>query len=199
MTDEDHEFSVGVKNQRGECIQRMDEETTRDEGNRTLYDRFTLTIFTYICQHVSNKQDAEDLLVEVFLAALQDEALSSLPAERQLAWLMRVTRNKLVDRHRHLALLTLVPIELAREVEDGASTPEQYIEQQECYERLYRALEQLSPLQRELLWLRYTKSLRFFEIAGILEKSEGAVRKLYSRTLQQLRGIYHQTAGGKQK
>ena len=180
-------------------MQRMGEETTRDEGNRTLYDRFALTIFTYICQHVSNTQDAGDLLVEVFLAAFNNEALSSLPAERQLAWLMRVTRNKLVDRHRHLALLTLVPIELAREVEDGASTPEQYIEQQESYERLYRALEQLSPLQRELLWLRYTKSLRFFEIAGILEKSEGAVRKLYSRTLQQLRGIYHQTAGGKQE
>jgi RNA polymerase sigma-70 factor (ECF subfamily) len=95
----------------------MDEETTRCEGNRALYDRFTLTIFTYICQQVSNKQDAEDLLVEVFLAAFNNEGLSSLPAERQLAWLLRVTRNKLVDRHRHLALLTLVPIELAREVE----------------------------------------------------------------------------------
>ena len=180
-------------------MQRMDEETIRDEGNRILYDRFTLTIFTSICQHVSNKQDAEDLLVEVFLAAFNNEALSSLPAERQLAWLMRVTRNKLVDRQRHLALLTLVPIELAREVEDDASTPEQYTEQQEMYERLYLALEQLSPLQQELIRLRYTNGLRVCEIAQILEKSEGAVRKLYSRTLQQLRGIYHQTEGGKQE
>ena len=65
----------------------MDEKTTRDEGNRILYDRFTLTIFTSICRHVSHKQDAEDLLVEVFLAAFSNEALSSLPAERQLAWL----------------------------------------------------------------------------------------------------------------
>jgi len=177
----------------------MDEETTRDEGNRILYDRFTLTIFTSICQHVSNKQDAEDLLLEVFLAAFNNEALSSLPAERQLAWLLRVTRNKLVDRHRRLALLTLVPLELAREVEDGASTPEQYLEQQESYERLYLALEHLSPLQRELIRLRYTKCLRFCEIAGILEKSESAVRKLYSRTLRQLRGIYRQTEGGKQE
>src|SRR5260370_16321152 len=152
----------------------MGEETTRDEGNRTLYERFTLTIFTSICQHVSNKQDAEDLLVEVFVAALNNEALSSLPAERQLAWLMRVTRNKLVDRHRHFALLTLVPLELAGEVEDSASTPEQAIEQQESYERLYRALEQLSPLQRELIWLRYTKRLPFSELPGILEKSQAA-------------------------
>jgi RNA polymerase sigma-70 factor (ECF subfamily) len=71
----------------------MDEETTRDGDYGTLYDRFTLTIFNYICQHVSNKQDAEDLLVEVFLAAFKNEALSSLPADRQMGWLLRVTRN----------------------------------------------------------------------------------------------------------
>jgi RNA polymerase sigma factor (sigma-70 family) len=177
----------------------MDEERAQDGVDGTLYDCFALTIFIYICQRVSNKQDAEDLLVEVFLAAFKNEGLSRLPIARQLAWLMRVTRNKLVDRHRHHALLTLVPLELASEVEDGAPTPEHYAEQQESYERLYRALEQLSPLQRELLWLRHTKSLRFCDIACMFEKSEVAVRQWYSRTLQQLRGIYHQTEGGKQR
>jgi RNA polymerase sigma-70 factor, ECF subfamily len=171
----------------------MDKGTTLDGVDGTLYDRFALTIFTYICQRVSNKQDAEDLLVEVFLAAFKNEGLSILPVARQLAWLLRVTRNKLVDHHRHYALLTLVPLELASEVVDGAPTPEQYAEQQESYEHLYRALEHLSPLQRELLWLRHTKSLRFCEIACMFEKSEVAVRQLYSRTLQQLRGIYQQT------
>ena len=180
-------------------MQRMGEETTRDEEDGTLYDRFALAIFTYLCQQVSHEQDAEDLLVEVFLAAFKNAVLSSFPAERQLAWLLRVARNKVIDRHRHLALFTLVPLELAREMEDGALTPEQYAEQQEKYERLYRALEQLSPLQRELIRLRYTKSLRFFEIAGILEKSEGAVRKLCTRTLQQLREIYQQTEREKQR
>jgi RNA polymerase sigma-70 factor (ECF subfamily) len=176
----------------------MDEEPTRDGVDGTLYDRFALTIFTYICQHVSNKQDAEDLLVEVFIASFKNEGLSRLPVARQLAWLLRVARNKLVDRHRHHALLTLVPIELASEVEDGAPTPEQYAEQQESYERLYRVLEQLSPLQRELIRLRHSKSLRFCDIACLFEKSEVAVRQLYSRTLQQLRRIYYQTEGEKQ-
>ncbi len=170
----------------------------RGEDNRTLYDRFALPIFGYICRQISNKQDAEDLLVEVFLAAFNNEDLSSFPAERQLTWLMRVTKNKLVDRHRHLALLTMVPIELTQEFEDGSPTPEQYAEQQESYERLYRALEQLAPLQRELIRLRYTKNMSNFEIAGILGKTEGAVRQLYSRTLHQLRGIYQQIDGGKQ-
>jgi RNA polymerase sigma factor (sigma-70 family) len=174
----------------------MDAEIAQDEVDGALYDRFALTIFTYLGQQISNEQDAEDLLLEVFLAACKNEALSSLPTERQLAWLLRVARNKVVDRYRHLALLTLVPIELAGELEDAAPTPEQYMEQQEMYERLYLALEHLSPFQRELIRLRYRNGLRFSEIAGILEKSEGAVRKLCMRTLQQLRGIYTRTERG---
>jgi RNA polymerase sigma factor (sigma-70 family) len=177
----------------------MDVETTRDEGDGSLYDRFALPIFTYLCQQVSHEQDAEDLLIEVFLAAYNKEALIGLPPERQLAWLYRVARNKVVDRSRHHAHLSQVPLELTREMEDGSPTPEQYAERQESFERLYRALEQLSPLQRKLIWLRYTRGLRFPEIAGILEKSEEAVRQLYSRTLQHLRGIYQQAERGEQR
>src|SRR6266700_6914186 len=132
----------------------MDEEPTQDEVDGTLYDRFALAIFTYICQHVSNRQDAEDMLVEVFLAAFNNEGVAGLPVARQLAWLLRVARNKLVDHHRHYALVTLVPIELANDVEDETPTPEQYAEQQQSYDRLYRVLEQLSHLQRELIQLR---------------------------------------------
>jgi len=177
----------------------MDAEIARDEVDAALYDRFALTIFTYLGQQVSNEQDAEDLVLEVFLAAFNNEALASLTAERQLAWLLRVARNKVVDRYRHLALLTLVPIGLVGELEDGAPTPEQYTEQQEMYERLYLALEHLSLLQQELIRLRYTNGLRFSEIAQILGKSEGAVRKLCARTLQQLRGLYHQAEREKQR
>jgi RNA polymerase sigma-70 factor (ECF subfamily) len=108
----------------------------RDEANRALYDRFAYPIFGYISRHLSNKQDAEDLLAEVFLAAFNNEDLTGFSVGRQLTWLKRVTKNKLIDRYRHLALFTQVPIELARDVEDATPTPEQYIQQQESYERL---------------------------------------------------------------
>jgi RNA polymerase sigma-70 factor (ECF subfamily) len=169
----------------------------RDEANRTLYDRFVLPVSRYICRYISNKQDAEDLLVEVFLAAFNNKDLACLSIERQSAWLLRVARNKVVDRQRRLAHFTMVPIELARELEDTMPTPEQYVQQQESYERLSRALERLAPLQRELLQLRYAREMNNVEIAGILGKSEGAIRQLYSRTIHQLRAIYQQMEGGK--
>ena len=37
--------------------------TDQNSVESTLYDRFAVTIFQYLCQQVSNKQDAEDLLL----------------------------------------------------------------------------------------------------------------------------------------
>jgi RNA polymerase sigma factor (sigma-70 family) len=177
-------------------MQLLNTENAQYGVHSTLYDRFAVTIFQYLCQQVSNVQDAEDLLLEVFLAALQDESLSDRPAGQQLAWLRRVARNKVIDRYRHVALLNLLPIEQALEMEDTALTPEQYTERQENYERLYQSIAQLTALQRELIRLRYRNGLHYFEIAAILEKPEGAVRQLVVRTLRQLRTIYNQLERG---
>lgn len=163
----------------------------------SLYDRFAAPIFTYLLSQVSNEQDAEDLLLDVFLAALNNTSLSSLPAQGQLAWLRRVARNKVIDRYRHVALLTLLPIEQAMETIDNAFTPEQHAERQETFTHLYQAIAHLSTPQQELLRLRYREGLRFYEIAALLEKPEGTVRKLMVRTLRQLRTIYDQREGEK--
>src|SRR6266852_5107558 len=110
----------------------------------------------------------------------------------QLAWLRRVARNKAIDRYRHTALLALLPLEQVAEMEDHQLTPEQSVERQEKYLRLYQALRQLSPPQQELIQLRYGDGLRFAEIAGLLAKPEGTLRKLLMCTLRQLRTRYDQ-------
>lgn len=156
----------------------------------TLYDRLAPTIFTYLRQQVTSQQDAEDLLLEVFSAVLNKQELSDLPEAQQLAWLRRVARNKVIDRYRRNALRTELPLEQAVEMEDGQLTPEAYAVQQESYERLHLALEQLSPQQQQLIQLRYGNGLRLVEIAGMLEKPEGTVRKMLFRTLRRLRAIY---------
>jgi RNA polymerase sigma factor (sigma-70 family) len=158
--------------------------------DEALYNRFASTILIYLMQQVANPQDAEDLLLEVFIASLSNTTLSELSPERQLAWLRRVARNKVIDRYRHNTLITLLPLDQALTKEDHALTPEEYAERQESLHFLYQALGQLSPLQQELLRLRYRKDLRFAEIGTILGKTEGAIRKLLARTIRQLHQIY---------
>jgi len=180
----------------GAHMQQQPVDTAQGGFDASLYDRFAATIFTYVLNQVQHEQDAEDLLLEVFLAALSSESLSSLPVQEQLAWLRRVAHNKVIDLYRHVALLTLLPIEQAMETIDDALTPEQHAEQREKFTHLYQAIAHLPALQRELLRLRYRDGLRFYEIAAALEKPEGTVRKTMIRTLRQLRTIYDQLEGG---
>lgn len=158
----------------------------------SLYDRYASTIFAYLYQQVSSRQDAEDLLLEVFMAALTSDTLTNLTGEQQLAWLRRVARNKAIDRYRHTTALAMLPLEQILETEDDQPTPEQRTIQQEKYEHLYRSLEQLSPLQQQLIRLRYGNGLRLVEIAELLNKPGGTVRKLLARTLRQLRTTIEQ-------
>ena len=177
---------------------QLNADEARNDIENTIYQRFASPILAYLCQQVSNEQDAEDLLLEVFVAALNDETFSGLPAGRQLAWLRRVARNKVINRYRHITLLTMVPLEQVMEREDEEPTPAQHAEQRETYERLYQALMQLSPLQQELLGLRYGTGLRLVEIADLLAKPEGTVRSLLNRTLHQLRQIFDQLERGEE-
>src|SRR5438034_5977107 len=101
-------------------MQQLNTDDTSNAVDSTFYDCFAAIIFQYLLQRVSNEQDAEDLLLEVFVAALKDKSLTNLSTAEQLAWLKRVARNKVIDRYRHVAVLNLLPIEQALELEDTA-------------------------------------------------------------------------------
>ncbi|QBD79646.1 sigma-70 family RNA polymerase sigma factor [Ktedonosporobacter rubrisoli] len=163
--------------------ERQDEDTII-----TLYDRYASAIFTYVSRRLANQQDAEDILLEVFIAALKTNVLDDLSTVQQLAWLRRVAHNKIVDRYRRQQASTaLLPLQEALEAIDEGLTPEREIIRQEDYANLHRALEALPLKQQQVIQLRYSNNLRFKEIAALLQTTEGTVRKLLSRTLRSLR------------
>ena len=177
-------------------MQHLTQDDLQSSKTSALYTDFAATILVYLCQMVSNRQDAEDLLLEVFIAAFNSEVLLELTAARQLAWLRRVARNKVVDRYRHTKRLTMVPLDQAREKVDDELTPQQLAERRQVYERLSLVIGQLPPIQQELIRLRYGQDLRLNQIAEVFGKPEGTVRKLLSRTLRGLRHLYEQSERG---
>lgn len=166
-------------------------------GLDTVYVRFAPMLFMYLSRQVVNHHDTEDLLFEVFLSASKEAMLEAWPEESQLTWLRRVARNKVIDYYRHRGLIQWLPLVQANEVEDTHLTPEEQAQRQEEYAHLFQAIQRLKPVQQELLRLRYGHELRFTEIAGMLEKPEGSVRKMLTRTMRQLRKYYeHFERGG---
>jgi RNA polymerase sigma factor (sigma-70 family) len=168
-----------------------------DSPIAALYQEEALTIFTYILRRVPLREDAEDILLEVFLAALENETISDLNQEKQRAWLIRVAHNKIIDHRRYAGRRTAVPLEDVTETvycrED--TEPDQVVLQQEEYALLRENLTRLPALQQEVLHLRIAVGLRYAEIATRLNKREGAIRVLLSRSLNFLRNIYKQSGG----
>lgn len=170
--------------------QQRDENEVRTSSNAELYHRYAPIIFAYMLQHAVPREEAEDLTLEVFIAALERNNLAPLPDTEKLAWLRRVAHNKLVDSYRRFNRHPAVTLEHALMQNDIRSSPEQLILLQEEYERLYKTLTSLSALQQQVLRLRYGNELSFAEIAIMLNKREVAVRKILSRALATLHTIY---------
>lgn len=164
-----------------------------------LYQRHARMVLAYIRPRVDSKEDAEDLLVDVFLAAMQSETPLHLGEHEQLTWLRRVAHNKIVDRYRRLKRLpAAAPLDEFVEtlLDSDEHTPEALLLRGAEHAQLRVHLAGLSQVQQEVLRLRFAHELSTKEIAERLAKSDSAIRVLLSRTLNHLRALYEQRKGG---
>ncbi len=175
-------------------MHQQDESLQLESAAHALYQRYATSIFAYARLHTPSWEDAEDLTLEVFTAALEQDNLSRLTDKQQFVWLRSVAQHKLVDRYRRSIHVSVIPLEQVVETvqAEGTLSPEQVVVRREELQRLYTAVGKLSLLQQQILQLRVGDGLRFAEIAILLNKREETVRKLYSRTLALLRTIYEQ-------
>jgi RNA polymerase sigma factor (sigma-70 family) len=157
-----------------------------------LYQRSAPELLQYIRRHVPTQEDAEDILLEVFVAALEKQDLSTLSQQDQLAWLRRVAHNKFVDFYRRSTRQTSLPLQdLQHELYDeDEHAPELVALGSERHAQLRSHLALLPQIQQEVLRLRFAEDLRCPEIAKRLQKSDGAIRTMLSRVLNVLRTIY---------
>ena len=158
-----------------------------------LFDRYGEIIFAYVRMHPIPNEDAEDITLEVFLAAYERANLSALNTVEQLAWLKRVARNKIVDHYRRIHRRPTIALDQFDEaIVDEDTGPDELVVQKETHGELHTYVKQLSPFQQQLLYLRYGAGLHCTEIAVLVNKRESAVRQLLSRTIRRLRSLYQQ-------
>lgn len=152
-----------------------------------LYQRYKERIYRYLFLRVRREEDAADLTQQVFL-----KALSALPSYRErgvpfAAWLFRIAHHTASDTYRRKK--SAVSWErLADDEQVIVETDlESHILQQERLAHLRHLLDQLDPSKRELLALRFSAGLSAAEIALVVGKSQAAVKKQLTRTIQGLK------------
>lgn len=155
-----------------------------------LYERYVKKIYNYVYYRTGNTHDAEDLTARVFY-----RALTNLPkyTDRGLpfsAWLYRIAHNLVANWHRDQGRRILIPLPEVGPGEWGplrAEAPELVAETREEQERLQSAIRCLPDERQQLLILKFVEQLSNAEIGVVLNRSEGAVKSLYHRTLLALR------------
>ena len=177
----------------------MQQHVEKDGGGQkamaeNLFHRHAPAIFAFLCQQSPSREDAEDLLLEVFSAALEQPKLDSLSPKEQSSLLWAIARNKQVSAYRRRKRRPSVSMDLQREDQfvDREQTPEREIVRLEEYARLHSAIQTLPPLQQKVLQLRFINEWGSAQIASQIGKSETAVRSMISRTLNQLRKLYRE-------
>jgi RNA polymerase sigma-70 factor (ECF subfamily) len=165
----------------GNNYERMQVEAARNDPAcfAELYENNFHRVYAYIARRVLNRDEAEDATADVFR-----QALASLPRFEWrglpfVAWLLGIAANVLSDRWQGGARRQQI---VADDLEQIGIDDD--IEQRAM---LYQLVDTLPPAQRDVILLRFVgqKSLR--EIAVELERSEGAIKQLQLRALQNLR------------
>jgi len=176
-------------------------QSSDDERYAQLYQRYAPALFAYVYQQISSREDAEDIVLTVFLCVLQNQRFPAFDERKQEKWLWTLTRNKLVDHFWGTIRHPQVSTEWLSEplyAGDGYN-PEQTSLKHEEYTQLANAVRKLPKLQQDVLRLRFGHGLTSNEIGSVLEKSGGAVRMLLTRTLRHLRSFYKDQVQGSQR
>jgi RNA polymerase sigma-70 factor (ECF subfamily) len=159
------------------------------------YDQYVEKIYRYIFFRIGSQELAEDLTSEVFLRSWQYvnqnlESESSFKAmQNPRAFFYQVARNLLVDFHRQkgkspISLDEITDIKIADKKDDPIEITSRSMEM----ETVRKALVNLNDDYQEIIIWRYLEELEIKEIAEILNKSEGAIRVLICRAINNLKG-----------
>ena len=151
-------------------------------------------LYFMLYEKVSDQELAKDLTIESLGKAFQKLHLYT-PDYTFSTWLFTVARNHCIDYLRKHKLPT-ISIDKMMLDEDGKRTnfdlvsnnlnPEQKMEKKQRIAFLRQIVDQLKPVYRDLVKMRYFKELSYEEIAETLDIPIGTVKAQLHRSREQL-------------
>ena len=142
------------------------------------------SVYVMALSLLQNEADAEDTAQEAFLKAFRN--LASFRAEAKFStWLISITLNEARRRLRRQSTVRMESLDEPAEegakvspalLRDWREIPSESLERREVRALLQKAIEELSPIYREVLVLRDIEELSVEETAGALAISISSVK-----------------------
>jgi RNA polymerase sigma-70 factor (ECF subfamily) len=175
----------------GEASERFLVEAAQKEPARfsDLYVRNFELVYAYISRRVRDRQTVEDLTSEVFHKALANLRRFKWSGAPFAAWLFRIASNVIADQARRAARQsTAAPgHEPVSKLRDPQESTQSVLEEVERRASIFRLIDELAEDQRRVVMMRFAEEKSIRNIAQELGRSEGAVKQLQFRALENLR------------
>jgi RNA polymerase sigma-70 factor (ECF subfamily) len=179
-------------------IARLDADRALVEAARrdparfdALYRKYLAPVYNYAYYELGDHHEAEDATERTFVAALvglarfeeRADPADGTDASTFRVWLLRIARNVVANRRRELRRHPQAPLEAAAAIPDPVDVAGIVGIRREA-DAAWAAVARLPADRRRAIVLRFVEELTTAEIAGILGRSEGAVRVLIHRALR---------------
>jgi RNA polymerase sigma-70 factor (ECF subfamily) len=157
-----------------------------EETFRAFYETTARPVWVYLARTTGDDRLADDLLQEAYYRFLRTRTTFESDAHRR-NYLFRIATNLVRDhrrRPRHEGLQVTADTAGAASLADS-HTAERAVRRLD----LARAMEQLKPRERSMLWLAYAQGFSHEEIAGVLGVKKASLKALLYRARQRLLGL----------
>jgi RNA polymerase sigma-70 factor (ECF subfamily) len=141
-----------------------------------VYDRYRLVLFGLIMRILNNREEAEDVLQEVFIQVWRRAGDFDETRGRPFTWLVTLARSRAIDRLSSLAARERVAVAGSREETEEVSDAASDTFRAEQRGLVNSALDQLPDEQKHPLVLAYFEGLTQSEIAARLGAPLGTVK-----------------------
>lgn len=154
-----------------------------------VYDRYRTILFGLILRILHDRQEAEDVLQEVFLQVWRRAADFDEERGRAFTWLVTIARSRALDRLRTASARSRLAEQVAQSPVDDVGDAAVDVVKSEAAAVVRQALATLPEEQRRTLFLAYFEGLTQTEIAARLGDPLGTVKTRMRSGLKTLRDL----------
>jgi RNA polymerase sigma-70 factor, ECF subfamily len=155
------------------------------EAFSALYEKYVHKVYNYFWYRIGHDRDiARDLTQETFLNAFEHLPTFRSRGYSYLTYLLTLAHNLLANYYRKKKEFSLEVLthDIPEEMRGSAVD-------EELLGRVWRTINALEPIEREVMLLKHHKELSVREVAHVVRKSENAVKLVLSRAQRKVRKV----------